>query len=91
MICLFCSNIDESAKIVRGTISLLRCFMFFDLCWLVSGVALLVLGLSSPGALPASKADMQAMFIVTQRMQLPSLEIESPASVHTNYKWTFNI
>ena len=65
--------------------------MFFDLCWLVSGVALLVLGLSSPDALPASKADMQAMFIVTQRRQLPSLEIESLASVHTNYKWTFNI
>ena len=50
--------------------------MFFDLCWLVSGVALLVLGISSPGALPATKADMQAMFIVTRRRQLPSLEIE---------------
>ena len=48
--------------------------MFFDLCWLVSGVALLVLGISSPGALPAAKADMQAMFIVTRRR--PSLEIE---------------
>ena len=59
--------------------------MFFDLCWLVSGVALLVLGISSPGALPAAKADMQAMFIVTRRRQLPSLEIESPPSFHTNY------
>jgi len=40
-------NNDESIRIYRGTVSLLRCFMFFDVCWLLSGIALIVMALTS--------------------------------------------
>merc|ERR1711971_904659 len=40
-------NNDESIRIYRGTVSLLRCFIFFDVCWLLSGIALIVMALTS--------------------------------------------
>lgn len=36
---------QEAAKILRTTTSLLRCFLFFDICYLVAGIALITMGL----------------------------------------------
>lgn len=41
------SNVDESTRVVRGTLSLLRCFFFFDLCWLLSGIGLIILAVTN--------------------------------------------
>merc|ERR1712013_165578 len=32
---------QESAKILRTTYSLLRCFLFFDICYLIAGITLI--------------------------------------------------
>jgi len=36
---------QEAAKILRTTTSLLRCFLFFDICYLVAGICLITMGL----------------------------------------------
>lgn len=36
---------QEAVKILRTTTSLLRCFLFFDICYLVAGIALITMGL----------------------------------------------
>merc|ERR1712098_281881 len=38
---------QEAARVLRTTNSLLRCFLFFDVCYLISGVALITLALTS--------------------------------------------
>jgi hypothetical protein len=38
---------QESARVLRTTQSLLRCFLFFDICYLVSGIALVTLALAN--------------------------------------------
>lgn len=37
----------ESAKILRTTYSLLRCFLFFDICYLIAGLTLITLALTN--------------------------------------------
>merc|ERR1712227_819177 len=41
------SDANEAVKITNSTSKLLRCFMFFDICWLVSGIALIVMALTN--------------------------------------------
>ena len=41
------SNIDDPNRILKGTLSVLRCFFFFDLCMLLSGIAMIVLAATS--------------------------------------------
>jgi len=41
------SDTNEAVKITNSTSKLLRCFMFFDICWLVSGIALIVMALTN--------------------------------------------
>jgi len=38
---------QEEARLLRTTYSLLRCFLFFDVCYLISGVTLISLALTS--------------------------------------------
>ena len=38
---------QESAKILRTTTSLLRCFLFFDICYMVAGIAMIMVGMTS--------------------------------------------
>jgi len=38
---------QESAKILRTTYSLLRCFLFFDICYLIAGLTLITLALTN--------------------------------------------
>jgi len=38
---------QEAARVLRTTHSLLRCFLFFDVCYLISGVSLITLALTS--------------------------------------------
>ena len=41
------SNVDEPVRVLRGTLSLLRCFFFFDLCWLLSGIGMIILAVTN--------------------------------------------
>ena len=34
------------ARILRSTMQLLRCFLFFDVCWVISGISLIVMAFS---------------------------------------------
>jgi len=36
---------QEASRVLRTTTSLLRCFLFFDICYLVAGIALITMGL----------------------------------------------
>jgi len=38
---------QESARVLRTTNSLLRCFLFFDICYLISGIALITMALTN--------------------------------------------
>lgn len=38
---------QESAKILRTTYSLLRCFLFFDICYLIAGITLITMALTN--------------------------------------------
>jgi len=38
---------QESAKVLRTTTSLLRCFLFFDICYMLAGIAMIVVGMTS--------------------------------------------
>eukprot|EP00092_Neocalanus_flemingeri_P006631 GFUD01007154.1.p1 GENE.GFUD01007154.1~~GFUD01007154.1.p1 ORF type:complete len:221 (+),score=32.58 GFUD01007154.1:73-735(+) len=38
---------EESAKILKATICLLKCFLFIDFCYLVTGIIMIVMALSS--------------------------------------------
>jgi len=38
---------QESAKILQTTYSLLRCFLFFDICYLIAGLTLITLALTN--------------------------------------------
>ena len=38
---------QELAKILRTTTSLLRCFLFFDICYMVAGIAMIMVGMTS--------------------------------------------
>jgi len=37
----------EGAKILRASTSLIRCMMFFDLCYLITGISLITVGLTN--------------------------------------------
>ena len=37
----------HGAKMLRASISLLRCMMFFDLCYLITGISLITVGLTN--------------------------------------------
>merc|ERR1719228_1019350 len=39
-------NHQESARLLRTSLSLLRCFLFFDICYLIGGITLIVMALS---------------------------------------------
>lgn len=41
------SNTDEPSRILRGTLSVLRCFFFFDLCMLLSGIGMILLAVTN--------------------------------------------
>ena len=38
---------QEAARVLRTTNSLLRCFLFFDICYLISGIALITMALTN--------------------------------------------
>jgi len=38
---------NEAARVLRTTNSLLRCFLFFDICYLISGIALITMALTN--------------------------------------------
>ena len=38
---------QEAARLLRTSLSLLRCFLFFDICYLMSSVTLIVMALTS--------------------------------------------
>jgi len=38
---------QESAKILRTTYSLLRCFLFFDICYLIAGITLITMAITN--------------------------------------------
>lgn len=38
---------SQGAKVLRASTSLLRCMMFFDLCYLITGISLISLGLTN--------------------------------------------
>merc|ERR1712098_941031 len=37
---------QESARMLRTSLSLLRCFLFFDICYLIGGITLITMALS---------------------------------------------
>jgi hypothetical protein len=37
----------QGAKMIRASMSLLRCMMFFDLCYLITGISLITVGLAN--------------------------------------------
>eukprot|EP00088_Acartia_fossae_P037621 TRINITY_DN38818_c0_g1_i1.p1 TRINITY_DN38818_c0_g1~~TRINITY_DN38818_c0_g1_i1.p1 ORF type:complete len:160 (-),score=8.11 TRINITY_DN38818_c0_g1_i1:32-511(-) len=39
----------EAARVLRNSTSLLRCMMFFDLCYLITGISLITVGLTNTG------------------------------------------
>lgn len=41
---------SEGSKILRASTSLLRCMMFFDLCYLITGMSLITVGLTGSGS-----------------------------------------
>ena len=41
------SNTDESSRTLKGTLSVLRCFFFFDLCMLLSGIGMILLAVTN--------------------------------------------
>ena len=40
------SNTDEPSRTLKGTLSVLRCFFFFDLCMLLSGIGMILLAVT---------------------------------------------
>merc|ERR1711997_231152 len=38
---------QEAARVLRATNTLLRCFLFFDICYLISGIALITMALTN--------------------------------------------
>jgi len=38
---------QEATRVLRTTNSLLRCFLFFDICYLISGIALITMALTN--------------------------------------------
>lgn len=40
-------TINQGEKMLRASISLLRCMMFFDLCYLITGISLVTVGLTN--------------------------------------------
>ena len=41
------SSTDEPNRILKGTISIIRCFFFFDLCMLLTGIGMIILAASN--------------------------------------------
>merc|ERR1711872_595929 len=37
---------QEAARLLRTSLSLLRCFLFFDICYLIGGITLITMALS---------------------------------------------
>merc|ERR1712080_284928 len=38
---------QEAARLLRTSLSLLRCFLFFDICYLIGGITLIAMALSN--------------------------------------------
>lgn len=53
---------QEAARVLRTTTSLLRCFLFFDICYLVAGIALITMGLMDSYSQKASMIMFGGMF-----------------------------
>merc|ERR1712076_228881 len=50
---------QETARVLRTTYSLLRFFLFFDICYLISGIALVTMALAN------QMEDRSKMFVIT--------------------------
>ena len=53
---------QEASRVLRTTTSLLRCFLFFDICYLVAGIALITMGLMDNHNQKASMIMFGGMF-----------------------------
>ena len=53
---------QEAARLLRTSLSLLRCFLFFDICYLVAGIALITMGLMDNHNQKASMIMFGGMF-----------------------------
>ena len=43
---MFFRSSHEASKVLKTTNCLLRCFLFFDICYLLSGISLIVMALT---------------------------------------------